>query len=401
MMNLNAQVENMLNGSTDPGKIPPRKKLLVFVDWYLPGYKAGGQIQSCANLVHALHDALDIYLVTSDRDLYATTPYEGITADEWIKTGEGVHIYYISPRHLRYAVICRVLREVQPDSVYLNSMFSYHFTLVPLQLLLSGKTKAAFFLAPRGMLNKGALQFKRTKKALFLKLFSWFGVHKKITFHATNDTELKDIRRLFGNGVQVAHIGDYHTAQLPGFRPVEKNKGVLKCLFVSRILPMKNPLYLLKHIQKVQAGIELTIIGPVESDTYWNDCLAEIRKMPSNIRVHYIGPLPPQELKAYYTGHHLYVLPTHGENFGHAIFDGFVHGRPVLISDQTPWKNLQEKKLGWSINLDEPEQFVQAIETASAWNQAEFDDYCNNAYAFAKTFMTTSGLRQKYLSLFT
>jgi hypothetical protein len=28
-----------------------KKKILVFVDWYLPGYKAGGQIRSVASMV--------------------------------------------------------------------------------------------------------------------------------------------------------------------------------------------------------------------------------------------------------------------------------------------------------------------------------------------------------------
>ncbi|CAN5434615.1 hypothetical protein BH10BAC1_BH10BAC1_14720 [soil metagenome] len=28
-----------------------KKKVLIFIDWYLPGYKAGGPRQSVANLV--------------------------------------------------------------------------------------------------------------------------------------------------------------------------------------------------------------------------------------------------------------------------------------------------------------------------------------------------------------
>ena len=41
-----------------------KKKILVFIDWYLPGYRAGGPIQSIANLVNHLDDELDISIVT-------------------------------------------------------------------------------------------------------------------------------------------------------------------------------------------------------------------------------------------------------------------------------------------------------------------------------------------------
>ena len=34
-----------------------KKKILVFVDWYLPGYKAGGQIRSVAAMAGHLKEA--------------------------------------------------------------------------------------------------------------------------------------------------------------------------------------------------------------------------------------------------------------------------------------------------------------------------------------------------------
>ena len=36
----------------------------------------------------------------------------------------------------------------------------------------------------------------------------------------------------------------------------------------------------------------------------------------------------------------LFLLPTGGENFGHAIFEALACGVPALISDQTPWRGL-------------------------------------------------------------
>ncbi len=59
---------------------------------------------------------------------------------------------------------------------------------------------------------------------------------------------------------------------------------------------------------------------------------------------------------------HLFFLPTHGENFGHAIAEAFAAGVPVLISDTTPWRDLRSSGVGWDLSLDEPQCFVEAIE---------------------------------------
>jgi glycosyltransferase involved in cell wall biosynthesis len=95
------------------------------------------------------------------------------------------------------------------------------------------------------------------------------------------------------------------------------------------------------------------------------------------------------------------VLPTLGENFGHAIFEALSAGRPVLISNQTPWHNLASQKIGWDISLDRPKEFVKAIEEISGWSQYDFDDWCNNTYNFAQSFTNKKDLKQQYKTLFT
>jgi glycosyltransferase involved in cell wall biosynthesis len=376
-------------------------RVMIFVDWFIPGYKAGGQIQSCANLSLALSKDLDIYVVTTDRDYGEQTAYEGIKTDQWVRNKDGMNIYYISPAALSYKTITTLLQEVQPHTVYLNSMFSFKFTILPLRALMFRKTNAAFILAPRGMLQRGALQFKSSKKKLFLNLFKWLGVSRKITFHATDETELADIQNAFGKEVKVKLVGDYHAAKVAAFHPLNKSKGVLQCLFVSRIVEKKNLLYAIEQLASVKAQVYFTIIGPVESGAYWEQCNKAIARLPENIKVEYKGAIPNHDLGSYYSNHHLFVLPTYGENFGHVIFDAFVNGRPVLISDQTPWRNLQAKRMGWDLPLTEPDSFSKAIETAAQWDQADFDEYAKNAYSFADNFIATSALQQKYISLFT
>ena len=58
---------------------------MILVDWYSPGYKAGGPIQSCVNIVNALYKYYDIYVLTSDTDHGETQPYAGIESNKWLK----------------------------------------------------------------------------------------------------------------------------------------------------------------------------------------------------------------------------------------------------------------------------------------------------------------------------
>jgi len=61
-----------------------KKKLLVLVDWFWPGYKAGGPIKSCVNLCAALNKEYDIYVLTTDTDHGETAPYPDIASNQWL-----------------------------------------------------------------------------------------------------------------------------------------------------------------------------------------------------------------------------------------------------------------------------------------------------------------------------
>jgi glycosyltransferase involved in cell wall biosynthesis len=56
------------------------------------------------------------------------------------------------------------------------------------------------------------------------------------------------------------------------------------------------------------------------------------------------------------------LLPTLGENYSHVICEALSAGCPVLISDRTPWRNLQDKGVGWDIPLEEEERFRAVLQ---------------------------------------
>lgn len=374
-------------------------KILILIDWFDPAFKAGGPIRSAVNVVEHLHQHFELYVLTSDRDLGDTTPLPGIEAGAWTDYQGKAKLYYAPPQELHAARLQQLIKSVDPDFIYLNSMFSVSFSLIPLWLKRRGKIRGELVLAPRGMLKKSALAFKPLRKKLFLRLFRWSGLVRILRFQATDEQEFRDIKKAFP-GAKI-----WLTPNLPGplsnaVQPLQKIPGSLSILFVGRLHPIKNLDYLICCIQGIEGNIKLTIIGSREDAAYWAVCEAQIARLGPTIKVNYLGEQAHTVIIAELNKHHIFALPTRGENFGHAIFEALSQGRPVLISDQTPWQQLSEVKAGWVHPLADKAAFTASIRQALLWNDTEYGLWAAAALARAKEFVERSASEAGYNKLF-
>jgi glycosyltransferase involved in cell wall biosynthesis len=295
--------------------------------------------------------------------------------------------------------IKELINEVNPDYVYLNHLFSPFFVIYPLWLKFRGVLPGRVVLCPRGALYDSALAVKPTKKKIFLQLFKWSGLPERISFHATNKREMQAVLDHFPRAI-VKVADNPPKAQKDLYSGVKKDKGLLKCIFIGRVVPIKNLIFVLDLIQESEFNIELNIVGPVEDMEYWMLCQEKIKEMPTSCRVNYVGPLENKELNHLIRQHHLFILPTKGENFGHAIFESLSAGRPVLISDQTPWLNLEQNKAGWDLPLTDMKSFKDKLHFIANMEQDEYDEWGIGAWKFARGFFEKSELHQQYLELF-
>ena len=126
-----------------------KKKILVFVEWFVPAFKAGGPVKSVSNLINALHTKFDFYVITSDRDFGDKEAFSSIPENTWIGTST-YRVMYLSPMFRTVMTYQKVMNEVKPDILYFNSLFSFNFTLLP--LWVARTSNATKVLAPRGML---------------------------------------------------------------------------------------------------------------------------------------------------------------------------------------------------------------------------------------------------------
>jgi glycosyltransferase involved in cell wall biosynthesis len=393
-MVLNKEVKEMQAGR--------KQKILMFTDWYEPGFKAGGPIQACKNVVASLKDEYDFFILCSDRDLGDKTPYEDVLVNQWLEKEGGVRIWYASPNFMRRRLLLGLFQDIKPDFVYFNSMYSFRFTLLPLWVLLKSRFHGKIILAPRGMLHKGALKIKYVKKSLFLKLFLLVGWSRKIIFQATDEQEKKDIQYFFTGRANLSVVEDIPTLNGQSWEGIRKTTGSVRCVFLSRIHPKKNLHYFLNLLKEVSPGLEVIfdIYGSEDHPDYAEQCKKIVTTLPPNVKVRFMGGITFNKVFDTLRKYHLFILPTLGENYGHAIFEALTTGLPVLISDQTPWRNLEQMKVGWDIPLFKKEKFLEALAEAGGWNQQEYNKWSENSYAFARDYMRSLNALSKYKQLF-
>jgi len=340
-----------------------KKKILFLVDYYLPGYRAGGPIRSIANFVEKLAYEFDIYIICNDHDILELYQYKNVNIDSWNIIG-GARVFYSSKKTLSVSGLIKILNETDYDLLHFNSFFSFRFTIVPL-LLSKFKLipKKPYIICPRGNLSPAALNLKSLKKKIYIKLFKWFKLFKNLNWQASSEHEKKDILNIFGKKVDKIFV-------VPDFTPLpsksanknyikSRTTGALRLLFLSRISPMKNLDFFLRVLIKVNVYVELSIFGPKEDLKYWKECLNLIDKLPSNVKVTINDEVPLNQVANIFDRHDLFISPTRGEAFGNAIIESLSAGLPALISDKTLWK--PDKKGGLQVLTLNENLWLEAV----------------------------------------
>ena len=374
-------------------------KILVLSDWYSPANLAGGPIQSVQNIVGHLSGYIHVWVYTSAYDLGKNEVMKDIQTNTWVNKSEPIKLYYQSLKSPGASVFKKIIQTTNPDIVYLNSMFSKHYVIDFLRFQMQEKGNRKVILAPRGMLKQSALEKKWFKKWLFLHIARLIGLYRDIQFHATNQTEKNEILRFFPRA-NVLVLDNLPPAILVRPPNLDKLSHRLKLCFVGRIHPIKNLQFLLEVLKKIKDHTTLSIVGQAEDKDYDMVCHQLVDVLPSNISVNFLGGLPHDQINAILGDHHLFILPTLGENYGHAIIEALSVGRPVLISDQTPWKNLDNYNAGWELPLSDKQAWINAIEEAASWDQAEFDRHCQGALVYARAHTKVEELVEKYREMF-
>ncbi len=150
-------------------------------------------------------------------------------------------------------------------------------------------------------------------------------------------------------------------------------------LCVSRIDYQKNQKFLLSILQN-DADAHLMLIGPITSQWYFDELVAEIDAKGLRERTTIIKGLPPDSpiLFSALKSADVFVLPSVHEPFGIAALEAWAAGLPLLAANVGGLKDfVEDAKTGLLFNPDSPESLVEA------WRKIQDVELCGRLVANA------------------
>ena len=364
--------------------------VLVFVPYYLPGYKSGGPIRTVSSIVESCGEDFDFSLITRDRDSGDSVAYDSVDLNSFNWVGKA-KVFYADDQTLTFTGLRKVMASCDFQALYLNSFFHPVFTLKPLLL------NALFFrkpvlLCPRGEFSPGALGLKSFKKKLYLNFFKLLRLHKQIVWQATTQEEATLIRSTFDDDIKIKVAQNISLPSLVS-QPLPTKQETLKVAFLSRISHKKNLSGALQALGKVSSNVIFDVYGPAsrsDDQVYLKECQAFASTLPANIQVNFKGEVRHEQVGETLKNYDLFFLPTLGENFGHAIIEALAAGLPLLIGNTTPWKYLEQQGIGWDIDPADTASFAENIEQVASMPVEQHAAMRQEALQYAKDYLDSS-----------
>lgn len=377
-----------------------RKRVLIAAEWFPPAYRAGGPIRSVANLAALLGDTHEVFVVAGAYDLGQTSPLPDLALNVWIQQPWG-QVQYVTRDRWQSGLWHHLLVEtLQPDYLYLNSLFARFFALQPLRMARKKCPRTQVVLAPRGMLGAGALAIKPLKKRVFLAASRAAGWFNGVRWHASSEVEAAEIRTVWPDAA-VSVALNLPSPPYMGGKTAPADRWVFAV--IGRIHPKKNIAFgieaLAQAFQESQSKpVEVQLIGPAEDPAYLEEIKAAGRAA-RDLTIRVLGAMNHEAVSTALAGAHFVLMPTHHENFGHAIVEGWAHGCPVVLSNNTPWRDLERVGAGWDWPLDKA-QWVEGLKRVLALDQAGWKSLSETSCSYFQEEVWTAEMREANLRIF-
>lgn len=325
--------------------IKPNMKILHTIEGL--GAKFGGIATCTYDLLNAMQNPIDSVRILSP-DLRDKNDTNLGTDAKWAMTysNDGIGPFNYSPN------LKKILYSTEYDIYHANGMWQY---IVHETCKCARSKLKPYVLTPHGMLYPEAMRRSYWKKWPLLKL--WFNndILRATCIHATCETEMIHLRELGYRG-SIALIGNPVPVNAEITKIFEdrannnslmQNAQTRKLGFLGRLHPRKNCEALLKAVAlRPDANISVSILG--SGDKNYARYLVDMSQ--------YLGITNKVEFCGFVSGRTKYdklaelsalFVPSDMENFGMIVPEALLVGTPVMASQGTPWKSLNEHHCGW------------------------------------------------------
>lgn len=373
-----------------------KMKILIITQGFFPAKNYGGPPVSIKNMCNLISNNAEFCIITSNHELNDKNNLSGIKKG-W-NTNKIYKVKYLSDKEFNLPSLSRIVDEVNPDMIYLNSLFAQY----TLKFLIIAKLKRIkTLLAIRGEICEGAFK-KKYKKIPYIMLLKISRLLKNVYFQSTSIEEYNAVL----NYLTTDESKVFNLTNIPAINKekanfqVTKNTGSLNIIYVSRIVPKKNLLTALEILNDIKYKIKFDIYGPIEDSTYWAECEAVKNRLPSNIEIYYKGIINHEDIPKIFTKYDVFLFPTLSENYGHIIIESLASKCPIILSkDTTPWNDINDF-CGYVVALDDLDEFRNKINYFCDLNSDDIKKIKDNCVLYIERKFDFKKIKSDYLKMF-
>ncbi len=275
----------------------------------------------------------------------------------------------------------------QTDVIWINTLYSYSFSVLPLIALLMVRNKTVL-ISPRGQLLAGALN---SKKRLYLRVFKLLLKRSghKIWVHYSNKDEQRKSHSIFKSyrSILFNNAISGKIAAKAITKP-ESNNFVLG--YFGRISAIKNIEFIFTLLGELPNNVVLEIHGSILNSKYQNHLEQLVEELNISSRVTFCESYNTSTFAQKSKGVDLVLIPSLSESFCHVFFEVIEVKKLVLGSTGLPWEGVNAlventilplKSELWIARI---EQIINFTPSQYSQEQDKLVRYYNQIYTSAK-----------------
>lgn len=345
-------------------------KVLHIVPAFYPATYWGGPILSVYELCNSLsrqNDRIKLRVLTTDSAGPTTkdsVPYSSVPA----KYEAGYSVYFsrrLIGSEFSPMLIFRIITMSKwADIIHVTSVYSLSTFISLIIARLRGKP---IVWSPRGALQRWDRSTNSFIKSAWDILCNCLVDSSRSILHVTSKEEADASRNripkakiiLIPNGVTLPPVNT----------KVSRGDGILRLLYIGRLHEIKGLENLFKAMKMLPDNIELSVCGNGDA-SYVKGLRNLVSDLDLNSRVKFRGHITGDDKEKELFDADICIVPSYIENFGMVIVEAMAHGVPVIVSNGTPWEEINKKGCGlWVENS--PSSLADAVIEISEKNYLE------------------------------
>ena len=373
------------------------KKILITIGSYFPGYKIGGPAVTIKNLINMFESRKDLkfYIFCPNHDWDEKKIYDSVESDRWIQHSN-FDIFYASKKCFNTKYFKKIIDDF--DIIYCTGAFT-SFALAAANYAKKNKNKKVI-IAPMGSFFDNVIKIKRFKKTVFFLYTKLFNIFKKCFWSVTSVEEKEATEKIYGKRTRIVVAQDPVAFSDAILVQKESKDNYLHVVHLSRIHESKGLHLCIEILKKCKSNVVFDVYGTIEDISFYNKCVEKATELPSNIIFTYKGSYLPTDSTRIFSCYDVFLFPTCSENFGHVIFESLKSSCVPLISDKTPWSDIEKHASGFVFSLTDINSFTSKIEEISSLSLKDLNKIKENCYNFAKQKYEESTHKSGYEVLF-